>query len=210
MAPKINLKINLKNVPKSAQWAIGGVLIAIVVGLFLYLGVLPKRKQINSLEADISKNEQEITKKQSMADKLDELKIENAKLKGRLEELSKQLPPEKEISVLLKQVADLGKKAGLTINSWRPSDKRNHASGIVFEVPVSVDLIGSYHRLAKFFSSLTRLDRIVNIIDIKLSSPKPEGSEAILSVGFSAITYTDATQGGIANTVVGKHTEAKK
>jgi type IV pilus assembly protein PilO len=49
---------------------------------------------------------------------------------------------------------------------------------------------GSYHRLGNFFASLTKLDRIVNITDIKLGSPKPEGKEAILDITFSAVTFT--------------------
>ncbi|MDP2166796.1 MAG: type 4a pilus biogenesis protein PilO [Thermodesulfovibrionales bacterium] len=194
---KINIK-NLKNLPKSAAISIAVVPAVLFTLVFGYLVLLPKNKQVEQFKQDISAQENEITKSQSMADRLYELKAENQKLKERLQELEKQLPEEKEISVLLSQVSDLGIRAGLEILTWKPSPRVSHSSGIVYEVPVSVDMKGSYHRLGAFFSSLTRLDRIVNITNIRLSGPQPKGNEAMLGITFSALTFTAVSQGGIA------------
>lgn len=192
------VKIDIKNLPKAAKIAIAVVPMVLFVVLFGYFSLLPKTNTVKTLKQEIAAQENEIVKSQSMADRLEELKTENKKLKERLEELEKQLPEEKEISVLLTQVSSLAIQSGLGIISWRPSPKRNHASGIVYEVPVAVDMSGSYHSLGAFFSALTKLDRIVNISDIKLSNPKPEGDRALLNIGFSAVTFTAVAQGGIA------------
>jgi Tfp pilus assembly protein PilO len=55
---------------------------------------------------------------------------------------------------------------------------------------VRVELSGSYHNLGYFFSSLTRLNRIVNISDIKLSDPKPAKESTVLKVTFTATTFS--------------------
>ena len=191
-------KIDFKKIPKPARIAIVVVPSVLFLVLFGYFALLPKQKQMKLLKEEISQQENEITKSQSMANRLEELKAENARLKERLEELSKQLPEEREISVLLTQVSNLGVQSGLQVLSWRPSPKKDHSSGIVYEVPVTVDLVGSYHSLGRFFSALTRLDRIVNITDIRLGGPKPKGEEAELNIGFSAVTFTAVAQGGIA------------
>lgn len=183
-------KIDIRNLPKPARIAVAVVPAVFFIAMFGYMGIMPKMKRIDVLKQEILNQQNEIVKKQSIVEKLDTLRVENARLKKMLAKLEEQLPEESEISPLLQQVSDLGIKAGLDIKLWNPAAHRKHPSGIVFEVPVSVVMSGSYHRLGYFFASLTGLDRIVNITDIKLGGPKPEGKEAILSISFSAVTFT--------------------
>jgi type IV pilus assembly protein PilO len=147
-------------------------------------------KQIKTLETNIDKQNNEIAASQAKAAKLEILKMENERLLNRINELKEQLPEEKEISSLLKQVSDMGIAAGLEIKSWKPSPKTTHASGIVYEIPVAVEVIGTYHNFGNFLSSLTRLNRIVNINDMKIGNPKKERNESTLTVTFKASTFS--------------------
>lgn len=191
------MKIDLQAIPKPAQIAIAAAPAAIYTALVLFMLVMPKQKEVKALRADIASQANDITKTQGMAARLDVLKEENARLKKSLSELSEQLPEENEISPLLRQVSDKGADAGLEILSWRPSPRTLHPSGIVYEVPVSVSVRGSYHRLARFFSSLTKLPRIVNIADIKMGAPSLQGDEAVLGITFSAKTFTAVESGSL-------------
>jgi type IV pilus assembly protein PilO len=196
MALKLNL--DMKNMPEGVKAGILGaciVAVCIFAGLFL---LLPKQKEIKRLNGEITNQDNEIAKDLAKVAKLSVLKVENEKLKKRLEELKLQLPEEKEISSLLKQVSDLGIKSGLKIISWKPEQKKDHPSGIVYEIPVSVELSGSYHNLGVFFSSLTKLNRIVNISDIKIGDPKPEMNEAILNIKFKAATFSAVPESEIS------------
>lgn len=186
----LRLKIDIKALPPAARIIITilpSVLITILTVVFL---ILPRDKEIKRLNDEITKQENEIAKDQAKAAKLDILKKENERLRARLEELKLQLPEEKEVSGLLKQVSDLSIKSGLKIVLWKPEQKKDHPSGIIYEIPVNVELSGSYHNLGIFFSNLTRLNRIVNIGDIKLSDPKPQRNEAILKISFKATTFS--------------------
>jgi len=196
MALKVN--INLKTLPAYVKVILSlAPALLIVIGV-VFLLILPKHKEINELEIKIAAQENEIAKNQAMAAKLSQLTLENEKLRKRLEELKLQLPEEKEITSLLKQVSDLCIRAGLKVSLWKPEAKRTHASGIVYEIPVKVELGGSYHSLGSFFSSLTKLNRIVNITDFKLTDPKPDKGVAFIKIAFTATTFSSVPEEELA------------
>lgn len=186
----LKLGINLNNLSPVARNVLTVLPSIIIIVLAIFLLILPRDREIKRLNAEITQQENEIAKDQAKAAKLDILRKENERLRVRLEELKLQLPEEKEVSGLLKQVSDLGIRSGLRIILWKPEQKRDHPSGIIYEIPVNVELSGSYHNLGVFFSSLTKLNRIVNIDDIKLTDPKPQRNEAILRISFKATTFS--------------------
>lgn len=186
----MKININIKNLPPYAKLILSFLPALIIAILIIVLIILPKNKEIKTLENKITTQEAEIAKSQAKSEKLTELTLENERLKKRLEELKQQLPEEREISGLLKEVSDLGIKSGLQISLWKPEQKKTHSSGIVYEIPVKVELTGSYHSLGYFFSSLTKLNRIVNLSDIKLGDPKMGKDSATLKISFTATTFS--------------------
>ena len=184
--------------PVYAQVILSLVPALIIVLAVVFFLILPKNKEIKSFETKISAQENEIAKDQAKAAKLPQLTLENEKLRQRLAELKQQLPEEKEVSTLLKQVSDLCIRAGLKVSLWKPEAKRTHPSGIVYVIPVKVELAGSYHNLGSFFSSLTKLDRIVNISEFRLSNPTPDKGQAILRITFTATTFSSVPEAEIA------------
>jgi type IV pilus assembly protein PilO len=186
----MKINFNIKGLPRYAKIILSLVPAAVIAAVFLFLLILPKHREIKDLETKIAAQENEIAKNQAKAERLSELTLENDRLRKRLDILKQQLPEEKEVSTLLKQVSDLCIRAGLKIVLWKPEQRRLHASGIVYEIPVRVELRGSYHSLGSFFSSLTKLNRIVNVSDIKLDDPKPESGHAMLKISFTATTFS--------------------
>jgi type IV pilus assembly protein PilO len=204
------IKINTKNLPPYAKIIIS-ILPALILSIaVIVLVILPKQKEIKTLDAKIDTQNNEIAASQAKVAKLDILKKENERLLNRLNELKEQLPEEKEISSLLKQVSDLGIAAGLNIKSWKPGQKTTHPSGIVYEIPVSVDVEGTYHNLGYFLSSLTRLNRIVNINDMKLGTPKLVKGENLLSASFKASTFSAIPEAEAAPAAGAKKKPGKK
>lgn len=184
-----DIKIDLRKLPKPVRIVLAIIPSVIAVVLVVFLVVVPKNKEVDKLQQEIDKQQKELTKTKTMAARLEDLKIQNKRLQEELKKLKEYLPEEDEISSLLKQVSDLGLEAGLDILTWSPSSMQAHPSGIVNAFPVSVNLTGSYHKLGAFFSSLTRLERIVNVSNINLVNPKLDKDEVILTVSFSAVTF---------------------
>jgi type IV pilus assembly protein PilO len=201
--------INLRNLPPIGKAVLALLPSLIIAVLAIFLLILPKHKEIKRLNAEITKQESEIAKDQTKVLKLVMLRLENDRLKRRLEELKLQLPEEKEVSGLLKQISDLSINSGLKIMSWKPEQRKDYRSGVVYEIPVSVELSGGYHSLVTLFSRLTKLNRIVNISDIKISEPKMMRDEAVLKITFKAITFSAMPEGEAGKAADTKKEKAK-
>ncbi len=188
------VKVDLKNLPNYAKVIIAVLPAVIILIAGMYFLISPKQTEIKQLDARIDQQNNTIATDQAKAARLETLKQENEKLLARLNELKEQLPEEKEISSLLKQTSDLSVAAGLEIKSWRPGAKKMHSSGIVSEIPVAVTASGTYHEFAAFLSSLTKLNRIVNITDIKMASPQMAKNRALLQITFTATTFSSVSE----------------
>jgi type IV pilus assembly protein PilO len=194
----LKLKLDLGRMPAAAKAVLSLLPALIISALVVIFIIAPKNREIRRLSAEITKQENQIAVDQVKVARLAALKVENEKLKKRMEELKLQLPEEKEVSSLLKQVSDLGIRSGLKIVSWKPEAKKDHPSGIIYEIPVAVEVSGSYHNLGIFFSGLTKFSRIVNIADIKISDPKPQRNEATVRITFKATTFSGIPEKEVA------------
>ena len=99
---------------------------------------------------------------------------EITELEARLTQALRQLPNKKELEVLLTDLSNLGKNAGVEIKSFRRNDERIH--DFYAEVPIAIELEGEYHDIARFFDLMARLPRIVNMGTISVGiAHEPEG-----------------------------------
>lgn len=192
------IKLDIKNLPvyvKALIVILPSVLISLLVVIFL---ILPRQKEIKALDAKIDEQNNQIAVSQAKGARLDLLIKENERLLSRLKELGEQLPEEKEISSLLKQISDLSIASGLEMKSWKPGQKTTHSSGIVYEIPFTVAVSGTYHNLGNFLSSLTRLNRIVNINTIQIGAPQTVKGSFALPINITASTFSavSETEGG--------------
>ncbi len=188
-------KINVKNLPLYLRIIIITVPSLILVLLFIFLIYSPKNEEINALNVEIAEIDNEIASAEVKVRKLDELKAENALLRAKLAKLQEQLPEEKEVTVLLKEISDLGLKSGLEILLWKPGARREAPSGLYMEIPVKVEVITAYHDLGVFFSHISRLARIVNITDINLGLKGRSKKKAgyLITAKFTALTFAAIT-----------------
>lgn len=191
----INLN-KIKNLPPHIQIIIAVVPSIILIVLFFFLIYSPKSKEIKALNTKIVKLDKEIKVGEEKVRKLDALIAENAQLKKKLARLKEQLPEEKEVSVLLKQISELGLRSGLEILLWKPQSKKTQPEGLYVEIPVKVKVLADYHKLGDFFSHISRLPRLVNIssIVLKISPKKGQAVKGIINADFTARTFASASQ----------------
>jgi type IV pilus assembly protein PilO len=189
------LKLDIKTLPRYAKVAIAVVpslIIALIVVIFF---IMPKQKEIETLNNKIDTQNNQIADSQSKVARLDVLIKENEQLLTRLNELKEQLPEEQEISNLLKQVSDICRDSGLDMKSWRPGQRKKHPSGIVYEIPVSVSVAGTYHDFGKFLGNLTKLNRIVNVQNIQMGGAHMADGSDVLQITFTASTFSAIPEG---------------
>lgn len=191
----MELKINIDFETMSASRRLLVIILPslVITALFIAFIIMPAHEERTKLKAELNKQEQEILLARQQAAKLSALIAENERLTRRLSELQAQIPEEKEVSGLLKQVSELGIKSGLDVVLWKPKERTVHQSKEVYEIPVEVEMRGSYHRFGQFFSRITRLPRIVNIsgLSMKPADEKFQKKQTkILHVSFIAKTYS--------------------
>ncbi len=178
-----------KGVPTYQKYVLISLLFIIVIGGFIYMIYIPYNNEIKTLQGDISNLNNQIAVNETKARKLDELKKENTALKERLLALREQLPPEYEVSTMLKQVSDLGAANGLDLKSWKPSGRKQSSTGLYVEIPVNVEVIGEYHDIAAFFDQIGKLPRIINISNLNMSNARAEKTRVVIHSTFAVITY---------------------
>ena len=165
----------------------------VIIALAVYLFIMPGMDELTKLRDEADKQNKEIAELKTKTAGLGAVKAENDRLKARLMELQQKLPEEKEVSGLLKQVSELGIQSGMEIVLWRPRARTVHPSKDVYEIPVDVQMKGSYHNLGRFLAHIAGLGRTILVGNIGLS---PEGKTgavkgvAPLKISFNATTYS--------------------
>lgn len=185
----MNLDI-LKNIPQYQKILIFALVLLIIIGGFFYFVYIPKNNRIKALQNEIAGLNDEITKNKTKLRRLDELKAENELLQRRLLELREQLPSEADAVALLKQISELGVQTGLDFKSWKPGAVKQGPSGLYMELPVNVEVEGSYLNLAMFFYRIGKLERIVNLTGLKMESPKIVRNKIHIKADFTATAYS--------------------
>lgn len=131
----------------------------------------------------------ELNEKRMLAANLDRLKLEIAALESQLSQALLVLPEEKEIPKLLVNINALGLKAGVDFLLFRPGTLA--IRDFYGEFPVQIKVKGTYHALGRFFDSISKMPRIVNVSDLKISPLPPSKEEKdTIAAEFTATTFT--------------------
>jgi len=177
--PKLNLDF-MRGVPLGQKVALLGIVVAGIGVGFYYMVVEPKNMTIANYEAQISKLDQDIQALGIKVKHLEELEAANKQLEIELAKKKERLPPEDEAIMLLKQLSDLGVRLGLDIKSWKPGATALDGSQLFVRMPVNVEVSGGYHTAALFFDRINKLQRIINVTNLQMGSPKIEANNRVV------------------------------
>jgi type IV pilus assembly protein PilO len=122
-----------------------------------------------------------------VAANLHEFEEEIARLELKLSKVLRQLPDKKELEVLLTDISNAGKKAGVEIKSFKRLAEVEQ--GFYAEVPIAIELEGGYHDIARFFDMVAKLPRIVNMGSLKMKVASESLEATRLRVEGTATTY---------------------
>jgi type IV pilus assembly protein PilO len=160
----------------------------LLLGGFSYLSYWPKYKQIGELKKTLvsEENKLEVAKRNAR-----QLNSWRAKMKSKEEQfqvVKQALPEKEEIPSLLASISQSGKDAGLEFELFQP--KPEVERDFYAEIPVAINVTGSYHDVATFFDKVAVLSRIVNIGDIHVFPKSGQaGDVGKLTTECTAVTY---------------------
>jgi len=159
--------------------------IVLRAGIFVALVYIPQSKEITRLNKEIANLEKKINQAKIKARALKKFEAEQVEVEAQFREALKLLPNKREIPTLLRSITQLGSDANLEFRLFSP--KKEKARDFYIEIPVSMEVNGTYHDVATFFDKVGRMKRIVNILDISMKPIKARSTELITKC--NAVTY---------------------
>jgi type IV pilus assembly protein PilO len=194
----LDLKGYFANIPKRQRYMLIGLLGGGLVLVYVVLLMKPLWEEKGKLEGDLEKLRNDLALKKNIAANRPKLEAEIKALEKQLEVALVKLPEEKEIPKLLTQVNTLGQQSGLEFLLFRPASPIK--KGFYAEVPIDIRVQGEYHTLGGFLDRVSKLERIVNVADLRISPLPVQQQRAgrTITADFKATTFTFLEKGGSA------------
>jgi len=177
----------LEKLTKPQRMGIYAATLIVIIGLSIWLLLWPKRQEIKALEQQLTKVQQELAVAKKNASELNDWRNKMKQKEAQYKTVMRELPEKEEIPTLLAGISQAGRDAGLDFLLFQP--KSETIKGFYAEIPVDINVSGTYHQVAVFFDKVAGLPRIVNIRDVKMMPASQKESGGALTTSCQAVTY---------------------
>jgi type IV pilus assembly protein PilO len=160
-------------------------LVLVLGGGFAWFVYMPRMQEIDSMEKEIADLKQKIRMGKIWGGKLAGLQYEMAQVEKEFQKALKILPNEREIPSLLAGISQLGVDSNLQFRLFSPG--KEEVKNFYVEIPVSMEVGGRFREVILFLDKISRMERIVNIVDISLRPNEPLSTDLITAC--KAVTY---------------------
>ena len=159
---------DIGNWPVVAKAVLVVFLCGVVAGGWYWFITLDQLDNLTRVEARETELKASFEAKQRLAANLEIHREQLVQIEEFLTDLLRQLPGSAEIAALLVDVSQTGLAAGLEFDLFRPAGEVSKS--FYAELPIQVEVTGTYHDLGRFASGLAALSRIVTVHDVVISS----------------------------------------
>lgn len=192
----------LTKLPLAGQLGVSAVIAALLCGGFYYFWYSDALETQKKQEAKLAELQKQIRALEATANKLPEFQREVQALEARLETLKRILPPEKEMPDLMRRIQYLAAQSSLNITKFNPAAVVQKE--FFQEVPVNLDLQGTYHNLGAFLDRVSRMSRLVNVGNVKIKAQSKQTINNTIAATAVATTYVYKDAPPAATTQKGK------
>jgi type IV pilus assembly protein PilO len=177
----------LAKLPLVGQIGIAVVLACLVVVGFYWFWYSDALQQQKTKETELAELQKQIRALEATANKLADFQREVQMLEAKLEGLKRSLPPEKEMPDLMRRLQYLAAQSSLAVLKFDPVTPVQKE--FYQEIPISLDLEGTYHNMGAFLDRISRIPRIINVGNLKIKArPRPTINSTV-TVSATATTY---------------------
>ncbi|QUM83302.1 MULTISPECIES: type 4a pilus biogenesis protein PilO [unclassified Moritella] len=174
---------DLGNWPKPAKIAINIIFSVLIAALFYWVFISTSLQTLDNLEKKEASLRLQFEAKASLAGNLSLYTDQMSEMENLFNSMLRQLPSKSETAGLLDDLSYIGQHNGLQLRKfkWLQEVKRDFS----YEVPVNLEVIGTFHQLGQFTSDIAALPRIVTLEDFTITKLQGE----LLKVNMIARTY---------------------
>ncbi|MDM8543370.1 type 4a pilus biogenesis protein PilO [Desulfococcaceae bacterium HSG7] len=145
---------------------------------------MPKFEEINKKEDELSKLTTELENAKRQAKDIEKFRNDMKEAEVEFLRVKKSLPEGKEIPSLLINISRAGHDSNLEFLLFERKDAVS--KDFYAEIPIAVQVAGGYHNVGEFFDKVAKLNRIVNIRNIKMVDSDIKG---LKKMSCTAMTY---------------------
>jgi len=164
--------------------------VVLVAGYFFW--VSPKLTSLNDATNKESDLKRAYEKKSHQASNLNEYKAQNEWLVDSFSQLLKQLPSDTEVPGLIEDITKVGIDGGLNIESIKLGNEQTQEFFI--ELPMTIELKGSYHNFGAFVSGVAALSRIVTLHDFSVKRSGQSDEELAMTIQAKTYRYREIAE----------------
>ena len=161
---------SILKLPRSKKIMLLVAVLLVLTGAYYYFLYAPEKGNLAVLEAKYNTLAKQLQESKAIHRDLEKFEAEVNKLNAELAVARTQLPDEKEIPEILKNISSLGKESRLEFILFRP--KPEEPQQFYAKVPIDLAVIGHYHDLGVFFDKVSKLPRIINVVDFNMTRAK--------------------------------------
>jgi type IV pilus assembly protein PilO len=156
----------------------------IVAGYFLCLK--PQFEEKDRVVSEKEKVQRELARLKVIKNNIERSRTEYAQLKAKLNNALSQMPEQKDIPNLLRQVSLIAGESKTKVKYFAPKSLQN--AEFYQELPFELKFSAPYHNLGYFFDGIRKLERIVHITSFAFEA-KVSGQKVILEGNCNAKAY---------------------
>jgi type IV pilus assembly protein PilO len=186
----------LNKTPRSQKIIALVLLVGALGAVYYFLFWTDFEVQGKRMQGEYSRLDEELRSYETRKRDYMRFKNEVAKLLEDQKELLRILPKKAELPTFLDSIYNQAEPLGLEINLFARKDEKPQE--LYVRIPVDIELVGSFHQIARFFNKVAALPRIVNIEDVTLTDPTATDSGVRLKAKFQAVTFRFADRPGPA------------
>jgi len=164
------------------------VILCVITGVYYTSVFSPQQQELNAMKKELSQLVEEVEKSKAISRDLEKYKAQVEQMNKELAVALTQLPTEKEIPEILRNISSLGKESQLEFTLFRP--KPEEPQPYYAKVPIELSIVGSYHNTGAFFDKVSKQPRIINVVDFNMTKLNVKGrDEATVRVSCLLNTY---------------------
>lgn len=161
---------NLSELNGPKQWGIALGAAALVTAVLFFTYFKSQRDANAAAQKALVAKMQENAQLEPYRTKLADIDRQIANLKQQLDIQQRIVPDEKEADGFIKMLDSEAIKAGIEIRRYtaNPTNSKQYYT----EVPFDIEIDGPYYSVLNFFDQVSKLERIVNISNLLVATPK--------------------------------------
>jgi type IV pilus assembly protein PilO len=180
---------NIGSMPVPIRAGIIGVLCLVVAALGYVLDIQGMRSDLATAKEQEVSLKKDFEEKQNKAANLEGYKQQMKDMEDAFGTMLRQLPSKNEVADLLVDITQTGLANGLTIEMVKPETEK--PLDFYAEMPISLEVSGSYHDFGGFVSGVAALPRIVTLHDISIAPQSGKGSRLLMRAAARTYRYLD-------------------